>query len=233
MRKIGEFIHNGVHEISEGPYGYLILGLGYHWNSENKYLEIKEVYLAQVDMKLRYSVDEGLYEDRYRHSFSDIYKEDGKYYCDEKPILNYSEIVIPDILTGVTEEENWFRGNTNRRFYNTAGPLKYSVNPVCTGNGRFEEKYREFYACILSFDEKTLTGTAVGFDCLGKLISIDYKATIEEIYKELINDYPIVHHEPGEEIYDRGLEFSFLNLSRRIDEDGKKTYQYQSIWDEE
>ena len=58
---------------------------------------------------------------------------------------------------------------------------------VCVSQASFIEEYRELYACILSYDEKTLTGTAVGFDELGKLESIYYKTPVDEIcdYKEI------------------------------------------------
>jgi hypothetical protein len=118
-----------------------------------------------------------------------------------------------------------------RRFY-SKGPLKYSVNPICTGYGEFDKVYKELYACVLSFDPETMTGSAVGFDALGKICECRYKHPVEELYEEMINDYPLRFHKPGEEAYARGLEFSFLNFSQETGKNGEKIYHYESPWEE-
>lgn len=228
-----EFYHHGVHEISEGPYGYIILGLVYDWDNEEKCLRIKKVELVEIDMKLGYPIGTALYEDRYEHPFADIYEENGKYYYKGQPVLNYKMLNIPETLTGIEEEEGGFDHHVKRRFYNSDGPLKYSVNPLCMGHGVFEKVYRELYACMLSFDEETLTGTAVGFDALGKLQSFKYKNeySIEELYEKMISPYNLRYSKPEDEDYARGLEFSFLNFSYETDESGNKIYHYESIWE--
>lgn len=226
------FTHNGITEISEGPYGYLILGLVYKWNDNAKCYEIKNVILVEVDMKLKYSVELPVYYDTLEHPFEEIYEENGKHFFRNKPVLNFGMVNIPKTLTDI-KEDPWSH-ETSRRFYNTTGPLKYSVNPICTGWGGFRDRYIEFYACILSFDEKTQTATGVGFDVLGKIEESNYPMiSIDRLRKELINVSRLNRHKSGEEEYDRAMEFNFLNLSCETDEQGNRVYTYKSVWDEE
>jgi hypothetical protein len=223
-----EFYHNGICEVSEGPYGYLFLGLVYEWREEDKCLQIKNAILIQVDRKLGYSMGMALYEDMFERPFAEIYEENGIHYYKGTPILNYKMLNIPEILSGIEEEEQHFGHGVIRRFY-SKGPLKYSINPICTGYGEFDKVYKELYACVLSFDAETMTGSAVGFDALGKICECRYKHPVEELYEKMIDDFPLRFHKPGEEAYARGLEFNFLNLSCETDENGNKTYHYSAI----
>jgi hypothetical protein len=201
-----EFYHNGIREVSEGPYGYLLLGLVYEWQEEDKCLRIKNAILVPVDRKLRYSMGMALYEDMFERPFADIYEENGKHYYKGELISNYGMVKIPETLTTVEEEKKWSSSRINRKFYNGNGSLRYSINPVCTDFAEFDKIYKELYACVLSFDPDTLTGSAVGFDGLGKICECRYNHPVQELYQKIIDDFPLRTYNPGKEAYERGLK---------------------------
>ena len=229
-----QFSINGKFVTSEGPYGYVILGLNYKWDDCSKVLKIYTVELIKVDMKLRYSVDGGMYRDIYERLYSDIYVKNGTYYYNDIPIINYGLLNIPEVLKGFVEknsDRNLY--NMERRFYNkrNVGNLMYSINPICTGKSAFDTIYRELYACIFSFDAKTLTASGIGFDVLGKLMPFNSKCSLNTLYKGLINTSRLEDRLDAEE-YARAKEFNFLNLYCTTDENGNNVYSYTSIWDE-
>ena len=227
-----EFIHGGVREISEGPYGYILLGLVYLWDDITKSLKIEKVILVEVDLKLKYTVEISFYYDMFARPYKGIYEENGTYFYNGTPVINYKDLNIPETLTGVVEKEDWLHHDYNRFFYNHNGYLKYSVNPVCTDySSPFRTQYTELYSCILSFDEKTMTGSGVGFDVLGKIQKYNYMTDIDELYRELANEKSLKYRDPDKEGYKRVLEQGLLNMSYKTDELGNRVYTYHSIWE--
>ncbi len=142
-----EFIHGCVHEESEGPYGFIILGLAYHWNEDDKALKINSVMLVRVDLILRCSVEPPLYEDMFSYPYKGIYEKDGQYFYDGCPVINYKMLNIPETLTGVVVERESFFHHSYKRFLNShGGGLKYSVNPICVlYSTNFKTMYTELY----------------------------------------------------------------------------------------
>ena len=70
-----EFFHGDMHETSEGPYGFLLLGLVYLWDESTRALKIKSAILVRMDLKLRYPLEPPLYEDMFEYPYEDIYEE--------------------------------------------------------------------------------------------------------------------------------------------------------------
>ena len=140
---------------------------------------------------------------------------------------------IPETLTCVAEKEEAWGDNCKRYFYNPDGDLKYSVNTKCTDYASpFRRRYIELYACLLSFDEQTMTGSGVGFDALGKIQDFNYGEPIDSLYDELVDEGRFRYCRPaGEEGYARALELGILNLSCKTDERGNRVYSYRSIWE--
>lgn len=228
---------NGEHKKSEGPYGYLILGLVYRWDDRGKCLRIKDCVLVKVDMGIKKTVEAPLYEDMFRYPFDGIYEENGVFYYEECPIINYNMINIPETIFSVDENksERLMDMDIPRCFRTHTGILKYSVNPMCSICSGFNDEYMELYSCILSFDERTNTGSGVGFDVLGKIVQINYMRPIDELFEKMIanntEEYP-AWMKPDEDRLARKAELGFLNLSYESDGNGNRVYSYLSIWDE-
>ena len=229
---IVEFFHGGVHEKPEGPYGYLLLGLVYLWDESARALKIKSAILVRMDLKLRYPLEPPLYEDRFEYPYEDIYEENGQHFYNGYPIINYKLLSIPETLTCVVEKKEAWNQDYKRYFYNRDGALKYSVNTQCTDYSRlFRGRYTELYACVLSFDEKTMTGSGVGFDSLGKIQDFTYGEPVDSLYDQLVDEWRFRDCRPGEEAYARALEMGILNMSCKTDEQGNRVYSYRSIWE--
>lgn len=220
---------NGTYEQSVGPYGYLLLGLTYRLNEERRILKLENAILVMIDLKLRCVEEIALYEDMFERPFVEIYEINGGHFYQGLPILNFDSLNIPEALTGVSEAEEMYQGKRLKSFINQGGPLKYSVNPICTSLSVFDDTYKELYACVLAFNPETKTGRAVGFDPLWKLTAYDYDLPVEDFYK-LIDNLPARKFVPGSDIYERGAEYGFLNFSYDSE---KQVYSYCSIWDDE
>ncbi len=227
-----DFFHGGEHEKSEGPYGFILLGLVYLWDESARALKIESVILVRVDLRLRYSIEYSLYEDMFEHPYKDIYEENGHYFYDGYPVINYKLLSIPETLTCVAEKKEAWEHSCKRYFCNPDGDLKYSVNTKCTDySSPFRSRYIELYACLLSFDEKTMTGSGVGFDALGKIQVFNYGEPIDSLYDELVDEGRFRYcSPPGEEGHARALELGIINMSCKTDERGNKVYSYRSIW---
>lgn len=220
---------------SKGQLGYLCLGLVYHWDDERGILVLKNMVLVKVDISLRNCTEIPLYYDMFERPVDDITEKDGKHYYEDYPILNYDMIEISNRLDGVIEEKNYFFPEKRKRFINTNGTTKYSVNRVCILQGRnFSRIYMELYACVLNFDEKTLTGDLVGFDCLGKILRrcfcLKGLTNDDDIRKELLEDMVLFDMDKDDDQKEREKECGFLNFHHYVNADEKIIYEYNSIW---
>lgn len=226
---------NGKWVEPHGPYGFLCLGLVYLWNDASKCLDIDRIILVQMDLKLKCPITLPLYYDMFEKPFSKIYEENGIFFYQGLPIINYKQLKIPEKVTEIKEIQYDSFSAVNRYIYNNEGPLQYSINRV-SGNkcgDAFYDKYRELYSCVLDFDTKTQKGTAIGFETLGKITLLNYKMDVGTLYKHLVSDScnRLRWEEGYEESYRRSLEYGFLNLSCEIDDVGNNKYNYTSIWD--
>ena len=197
---------------SKGPYGYLCLGLSYCRNHDDGPLELDNMILVCVDIRLRESIDLPLYWDMFEHPMDEITEKDGSYYYNECPILNSAMLKIPKSLDSAEK----------------------MVNRVCVERRTsVSKRYMELYACVLDFDEKTLRGSLVGFDCLGKILrrrfDLNGKSNRDDIRKELLEDMVQFHWKGSAEYEKRKKECGLLNFDFTVN-DNEVSYEYISIW---
>ena len=198
---------------SKGPYGYLCLGLSYCRNHDDGPLELDNMILACVDIGLRKTIEPGLYCDMFEHPMDEITEKDGRYYYDACPILNSEMLKIPKQLDSAEKMVN-----------RVCGARRTSV---C-------KSYTELYACVLDFDETTLRGSLVGFDCLGKILrrpfDLNGKSSRDDIREELLKDMVLFDLECGAEHAKRKNECGLLNLDFTVNDNNEVSYEYTSIW---
>lgn len=221
---------------SVGPYGYLCLGLVYHWDDEREILVLKNMVLVKVDIALRQCTEIGLYFDMFERPVDKITEKDGIHYYEDLPILNYDMLDMPEQLDVViTEEVKEFSFEEMKMVPSPRRKTEHSVNRVCTPpNNSFIREYTELYACLLNFNRRTRTGYLVGFDCLGKILRrpfcLNELTDDNDIRRELLKDMAWSEWKYSPEYEERQKECGFLNFDCRLNKDGKLICKYDSIW---
>ncbi len=219
---------------NESPKGYLCLGLSYKLDNEKRILFLEKMILVKVDLYLP------LYYDMFECDVDNITEKDGRHYYQGCPILNYDMLETPSQLDEVEEKHDRFGCKEGWVYINTKGRTKYSVNRVCNiPPTSFCDKYTELYACAIDFDEMTLQGSVIGFDCLGKLVLEDFDldglTDNHDIRKALLNEMVLFDLEESrneivaKEIEARKAECGILNFDYCINENGDTTYHYEPI----
>lgn len=228
---------------SFGPYGYLCLGLAYHWNDEQENLMLKNLILVEVDILLQECTEIGLYSDVFERPVDKVTEKNGIHYYDDLPILNYDMLNMPEhldaVMTERTEERFFFDDEIIEetvKDYKFTDDAKLPVNRTCTPpNAICDGKYMELYSCVLGYNKRKRDGYIVGFDVLGKILRRDFclknLTNDDEIRMELMKDMSCFWWKSRPEYEAEQKKCGFLNFDCRINKGGKLTCSYKSVWE--
>lgn len=222
------------------PYGYLCLGLAYHWNNEKAALALKNLVLVKVDIALRKNIWSGLYSDRFERPADEVTFKGGIHYYEDLPIVNYDMLNIPeqiDEFINEEKEELFFDEELQKTKPATCAvrKLKHSVNRTCVpSEAIYDGEYKELYSCVLDYNKWTREGYLVGFDVLGKILERSFclkgMDNDDNIRRALLKDMAWFEWESESAYAAKQKEYGFLNFDYRLNKAGKLTCRYNSIW---
>lgn len=212
---------------SFGPYGYLCLGLAYHWNDEKAVLVLKNLVLVKVDIALRQCTEIGLYFDMFEQPVDKVTEKDGIHYYEDLPIVNYDMLNMPEQIDEKLQK-------TKTAMYTVRKP-KHSVNRTCVpSKAIYDGEYKELYSCVLDYNKQTREGYLVGFDVLGKIPERSFCLkgldNNDDIRRALLKDMAWFEWESESAYAAKQKDCGFLNFDYRLNKVGKLTCRYNSIW---